>query len=460
MQPTPSIFAERALLPDGWANDVRLTISGAGVIDTVQVDQVPAVEDLTLTGKILLPAPANLHSHAFQRAMAGLTEFRSQTADDFWSWRSLMYRFVDRLNPAEVQAIAAQVQMEMLEAGYASCAEFHYLHHQPDGRPYDNVAEMSARLAAAADMTGIGLTMLPVYYRDGGLNGRPTQAQQRRFVSDRSTYESILAGAREMMADLPGKGQIGVAPHSLRAVSPGELAWVADALPDRPIHIHIAEQTAEVEEVQAALGARPVRWLLDNLPVDSRWCLVHATHLEPRETTDLAATGAVAGLCPITESNLGDGIFDGARYIQADGRLGVGSDSNIRISLSEELRTLEYSQRLRDRSRAVLAKGGRSVGRTLFELVLEGGRRAAGRACGEIAVGALADLMTLDGKNADLAGLNGDYCLDAFVFAADDRLIEDTFAAGRHVVQQGRHTHRQIIESDFNSVVCNLRSSL
>lgn len=455
-----SVHADRALLPSGWARDVRVEIGTDGTIAAVERDVPAAADDLKLAGKILLPAPVNLHSHAFQRAMAGLTEYRSSASDDFWTWRTLMYRFVEQLSPEDVQCIAAQVQMEMLEAGYACCVEFHYLHHQPRGTPYGDAAEMANRIAAAAELTGIGLTLAPVYYRDGGLGGQPPQPEQRRFVSDRPIYEALIEGAEKAVARLPGIGAVGVAPHSLRAVAPEELSWAASLQPKRPIHLHIAEQMAEVEEVQAVLGARPVRWLLDNHEIDRRWCLVHATHMTSQETRDFAETGAVAGLCPITESNLGDGIFDAVRFEGAGGNFGIGSDSNVRISLSEELRTLEYSQRLRDRSRALLARQGESVGQTLFERILAGGRDAAGRQCGSIASGHLADFMSLDARHIHLAGLADRFVLDGFVFGGDDRLVRDTFVAGTHVVRDGRHRSREMIEAEFNRVIQRLRSEL
>ncbi len=460
MKRTQSLHADKALLPSGWARDVRVEIGADGMIASVEHDQPAHADDLSLNGKILLPAPTNLHSHAFQRAMAGLTEFRSSASDDFWSWRTLMYRFLDQLTPEDVQTIAAQVQMEMLEAGYACCVEFHYLHHQPGGMPYDDVAEMTNRIAAAAELTGIGLTLLPVYYRNGGLGGRPPLPEQRRFTSDRSSYEGLLAGAKTATATLPGGGNVGVAPHSLRAVAPDELAWATSLMTTCPIHIHIAEQTAEVEEVQAVLGTRPVRWLLDNHAIDPRWCLIHATHMTPQETIDVAATGAVAGLCPITESNLGDGTFDGVRFVEVNGSFGIGSDSNVRITLSEELRTLEYSQRLRDRSRALLARQGESVGQTLFEGILAGGSRAAGRPNGAIAPGRVADLITLDGRHLHLAGLADKSVLDGFIFAGDDRLVCDTFVAGTHLVRDGRHHACEQVEAAFSRLICKLRSEL
>ena len=324
------LYAETALLPDGWAKDVRVEVAGGRIVAVTvgEMGQGPRLG-------CLLPAPVNLHSHAFQRAMAGMTERRGPTPDSFWTWRTLMYRFLDHLTPEDVQAIAAFQQMEMLEAGYAAVAEFHYLHHQPGGAAYGDLAEMSGRIVAAAGQSGIGLTLLPVLYQQGGCDGRALTAGQLRFGNDMDLFAKLWQGAvgHATGADMV----VGVAPHSLRAVSVKGLAAVTALAPLAPVHLHIAEQVAEVAEVLAHRGTRPVEWLLANVDVDARWCLIHATQMEPAETLALARTGAVAGLCPITEANLGDGIFDGVRWLAAGGRFGVGSDSNLRISLTEEL---------------------------------------------------------------------------------------------------------------------------
>lgn len=450
------LFARQALLPDGWACDVRVEIRADGRIGAVTKGAAPVGQSLD----ILLPAPANLHSHAFQRAMAGLTEARGpDPADSFWTWRRLMFRFLDRLTPDDVQAIAAFVQMQMLEAGYGCNVEFHYLHHQPGGMPYDGLAEMAARIAAAAEQTGIALTLLPVLYQQGGCDGRALGPGQVRFGNDPDRFARLLEGTRAALAGLPADTALGVAPHSLRAVTPEGLA-AAIALGDGPIHMHLAEQVAEVAEVQAAYGARPVRWLLDHAPVDPRWCLIHCTQMEPDETLALAATGAVAGLCPITESSLGDGIFDGVRWLGAGGAFGVGSDSNIRIALTEELRTLEYSQRLRDRSRAALATRTRSTGRVLFEGAARGGAQAAGRDSGAIAPGRWADLLALDGAAVDLVGRQGDTALDAWIFAGDDRAVAEVWSAGRHLVRGGRHRAHEAITAAYLRTLQGLRDAL
>ncbi|MBU3261389.1 formimidoylglutamate deiminase [Roseovarius sp. PS-C2] len=451
------IWAEQALLPSGWARDVCVTLDTSGRIASVAADR-PVCGYRT---GILLPAPANAHSHAFQRAMAGLTEGRGpDPRDSFWTWRKLMYRFLDRLDPEQVQAIAALVQMEMLEAGYATNVEFHYLHHAPGGVPYDILSEMAQRIVAAAQVTGIGLTLLPVQYQFGGCDRRDLTAGQIRFGNDPERFARLVEDSRQALAALSSDARLGVAPHSLRAVTPQDVARAPELAQDGPVHMHLAEQLAEVEEVQGALGARPVEWLLDNVPVDENWCLIHCTQMQPHETEGLAKTGAVAGLCPITESSLGDGIFDGVRWLQAGGRIAVGSDSNIRISLSEELRTLEYSQRLRDRSRAVLATPEKSTGRRLFDAICSGGAQAAGRDSGRIAEGAFADLLALDAGHVDLTDQQGDTLLDCWLFAGSDAMVRDVWSAGRHVVQDGRHHARDRILRDYARAMKPLREAL
>jgi len=448
------IWAETALLGGGWASDVSIAIDG-GRITEVRAHTLPE-PGATRVGA-LLPAPANLHSHAFQRAMAGLTERRGpDPRDSFWTWRQLMFRFLDQLTPDDVQAIAAFVQMQMLEAGYAAVAEFHYLHHAPGGVPYARLAEMAERIVAAAEQSGIGLTLLPVLYQYGGCDRRALGPGQIRFGNDPDRFALLMDEAGQALTALPADARLGVAPHSLRAVSPEGLAAAIALRPDAPLHMHLAEQIAEVDEVKAAWGARPVEWLLANAAVDARWCLIHCTQMERPETLALAATGAVAGLCPITESSLGDGIFDGVAWTGAGGNWGIGSDSNIRISLSEELRTLDYSQRLRDHSRAALATADKSTGRVLLEGAAKGGAQAAARDAGVIAPGRLADLMALDTTQIDLEGRTGDTLLDAFLFAADDRAISDVWAAGRHLVSGGEHVQHQPITGAYRRVLRRL----
>lgn len=451
------VWAEQALTAQGWAKHVTVEVGADGRIKRVEPDTPASGHKVG----VLLPAPANCHSHAFQRAMAGLTERRGDSpTDSFWTWRQLMFRFLDALNPDQVQAIASLVQMEMLEAGYATNVEFHYLHHQPGGTPYDQLGEMADRIAAAAEITGIGLTLLPVQYQYGGCDQRPLGPGQVRFGNDPDRFARLIEDARAALLGLPHDARLGVAPHSLRALSRDSLKAASSLVPDGPVHLHLAEQIPEVEEVRASWGARPVEWALDNLDLNNRWCLIHLTQMHPHETEHLAATGAVAGLCPLTEASLGDGIFDGVRWMNNDGHIAIGSDSNIRISLTEELRQLDTSQRLRDHSRAALATQDISTGRRLYEAICQGGALAAGRDCGEISVGKWADLTALDSSHIDLAGLQEDTLVDSFAFTGDNRMITDVWAAGRHMVQSGRHVHRNRIIEDYRNAIKPLRDGL
>src|ERR1700722_1860029 len=439
---------ELALLPDGWRRDVVIRID-RGVIDSVEEpDDQPAER---ISG-VVVPGLPNLHSHAFQRALAGLTERRGSDADSFWTWREAMYRFVERLSPDDLEAIAAFAYMEMLEAGFTSVAEFHYLHHQPDGRPYDNVAEMSERIVAAAETAGIGLTLLPVLYRQSGFLGKPPTPAQRRFLNDRKSY------ARLMETRVP-TGTIGIAPHSLRAVTLDDLQWAALTWRGLPAHIHVAEQTREVEECLAAHRRRPIDLLLDTVEIDaSRWCLVHATHADAGELTRIVKANAVVGLCPITEANLGDGLFDARTFLAHGGRFGIGSDSLVRISAADELRTLEYGQRLMHRQRNVLGETTRSTGRRLFEAAAAGGAQARGRPwpVGRIGTGARADFVVLDHHHPSLAAAQGDSLLDAWLFAADNAAIKTVYCGGVPVVQNGRHLAREPLSQRYRTALAGL----
>lgn len=456
------IWAKQALVSGVWQKQVLVEVDAAGHISSITANLAKAKldGDVHLCG-ILCPAPANIHSHAFQRAMAGMTERRGRDpGDNFWAWRKLMYRFLDQLNPDDIQTIAAFVQMEMLEAGYAANTEFHYLHHQKDGTPYDDVAELSGRIAAAAQETGMGLTLLPVLYEQGGCDGRALGQGQVRFGNNIENFEKLLSGANGFLSNLPQDARLGVAPHSLRAVSREALSDVISLRPDDVVHMHLAEQVGEVEEVLASYGARPVEWLFNHHTVDERWCLIHLTQMQPHETIAVAKSKAVAGLCPITEANLGDGIFDAVRYFENEGRFGVGSDSNVRISFAEELRGLEYSQRLTHRARAVLATENISNGRLLFDGAVQGGAQASGRNSGAIEVGCLADMLALDSEHVDLLGREGDMLLDSFIFAGGKQMIKDVWSAGRHLVKDGQHIKRDTITSNYKNCIAALKERL
>jgi formiminoglutamate deiminase len=447
------LFFERALLPAGWAGDVLIETDAVGRIARVTPGAEPGAADHRRA--IGLPGLANLHSHAFQRGMAGLAETAGPGEDSFWTWRQVMYRFLERLTPEDVEAIAGQLYVEMLEAGFTSVGEFHYLHHAPDGGWYDDPAEMAGRIGAAARTAGIGLTLMPVFYAQGGFGGQPIAAQQRRFASTADNFAKLAEGARRHIADLP-HARLGIAPHSLRAVNPDSLAAITDAYRDGPIHIHIAEQTKEVEDCRAWSGTTPVAWLLEHRPVDRRWCLIHATHMTEVETEVLARSGAVAGLCPQTEANLGDGIFNGPPFLSAGGRFGVGTDSHIRVDAAEEIRTLEYSQRLRDRARNVLAAEGHSTGRTLYEAACRDGAAAIARAAGALAPGQLADIVSLDMDHPLLAGRRDDTALDSWLFSGDRSAVRDVWVAGRRVVADSRHGARETTSRRFASTMRRL----
>jgi len=438
----------QALLPDGWHDNVLVSVDAAGLI----AKAAPGTSDssATLLDGPVLPGMPNLHSHAFQRAMAGLAERSGPGSDSFWTWRETMYRFAAKLTPEDVEAIAGQLYAEMLEAGFTAVAEFHYLHHQPGGAPYADPAELSRRILSAADTAGIGLTHLPVLYRYGGFGGKEPQERQRRFLHDADAYAKLLQALAPALQNRSDR-RLGIAPHSLRAVTPDLLREgivALDAIDSAaPIHIHIAEQTAEVDDCLSWSGKRPVQWLLDQGIVDRRWCLVHATHLDAEETRRLAASQAVAGLCPTTEANLGDGLFPAIDYMAANGRIGIGSDSHISVSVAEDLRLLEYGQRLLHRSRTLLAGGPeRSTGRRLYEAALKGGAQALGQPMGAIAPGHRADFVLLDADAPALAGRHGDMALDAWIFSHQTRsAIRDVYVAGNRVVESGRHIRSEAL---------------
>jgi formiminoglutamate deiminase len=452
------LWFDAALLPGGWARHVRLSIAD-GLIRSIDVDAPPGPGDERHA--LGLPGLYNLHSHAFQRAMAGLTETRglpgeTPGGDSFWSWRAMMYRFVDRLSPDDVEAIAALAYMEMLEAGFTRVGEFHYLHHDTDGRAYADPAEMATRIAAAADQTGLGLTLLPVFYAHANFGGAAPGDGQRRFIHDVDSYAHLIAASRRAVVSLPD-AVVGVAPHSLRAVTGEELCAIAPLAGDAPIHIHIAEQTREVDDCLAATGQRPVAWLLDHQAVDRRWCLVHATHMTPDEARQAARSGAVAGLCPITEANLGDGVFPGVDYLSAGGRFGVGSDSHVLIDAAQELRLLEYSQRLTTRARNVMAPdNGGSTGAALFRGAVAGGAQALGVETSGLAVGASADVVSLNPDHPSLVAKRGDAVLDAWIFAGRADLVDGVWRRGCKCVERGRHKARSRIVGRYVKVMADL----
>lgn len=435
-----------ALLPDGWAANVRIDVRADGTIAAIAAG-VPAA-DGEFHGTVAVPGLPNLHSHAFQRGMAGLAERRSQTDDSFWTWRQVMYGFLAALAPDHVAAIAAEAYVEMVEAGFTAVAEFHYLHHRPDGRPYDALAEMAGAIAAAAAESGIGLTLLPVLYANGGFGGQSSTEGQRRFVNGPDRYARLVEDARRQVAALPD-AVVGIAPHSLRAVTADSLSAALTTQPAGPVHIHVAEQQKEVDDCLAWSGRRPVDWLMDHAPVDARWCLVHATHVTEGEVARMARSRAVVGLCPITEANLGDGLFPLPALLAAGGPIGVGSDSNVRIDAAEELRLLEYGQRLQAERRNIVGPPGGSTGRALFDACAAGGAQALGRAIGALAPGRRADIVALNPDHPVLAAKSGDGWLDGWIFAGDPRCVADVWIGGRRVVSGGRHLARDPVRLRF-----------
>jgi formimidoylglutamate deiminase len=448
------LFARHALLPEGWREDVLLEWDDRGDLASVQAGAAgPAGAG---HADYVLPGMINLHSHAFQRAMAGLAEQAGETRDSFWTWRELMYRFAGRITPEQVEAVASQLYVECLRHGYTAVCEFHYLQRDPDGEFYANPAEMALRVAAAARRSGIGLTLLPVMYGYAGFGEQALKPQQRRFRTDPGEVLRIV----EALEPLRGPQlEVGAAPHSLRAVSASQLRELAAALPaGRPLHIHVAEQQLEVQQCLEALGARPVDYLMRQLEVDARWCLVHATHLSEAEVAALAASGAVAGLCPTTEANLGDGLFPLTPYIAADGVFGIGSDSHVSQSPVEELRWLEYGQRLAHQRRNVAVDDEcRDVGTYLWRQALRGGAQASGRAVGRLEAGRRADLLVLDSAHPNLDGVNSGEVLGRFLFCGNDNLVRDVLAGGQWVVRGGRHVDQDAIARRYTQAVRALR---
>ena len=443
-----SIHARTALLASGWATDVRVETEH-GRISWIATGVAPQPGDDCQHA--LIPGCPNLHSHAFQRGMAGLSEARGPSTDSFWTWRDVMYRFALSLSPDQAQAIAAQAYVEMLEAGFTRVGEFHYLHHDRDGRPYGGIAEMASQICAAASATGLGLTLLPVFYAHANFGGTPPHDGQRRFITRLDRFEHLLTETRRHASQLE-TAVVGIAPHSLRAVTEAELAELQKLVPDGPIHIHAAEQLREVDDCLAWSAQRPIEWLLNHAGIDQRWCIVHATHMTSNETAALARSGAVAGLCPVTEANLGDGIFSAADFCTANGRFGIGTDSNILIDAAGELRQLEYSQRLQHRARNVLAGSGASTGRALYDQALAGGARALGIVTPALAPGASADMVSLDPDADAFAGLDGDRLLDAWIFASH-RMIDGVWVGGIKRVTAGRHHDGKPIGARFKTVL-------
>lgn len=451
----PAYFATRALLANGWAHNVRLDVNAAGMLTAVTPDADP--QGCILLSGPVVPGMPDLHSHAFQRVMAGLAEVAGDPQDSFWTWRDLMYRMVQRLTPEHIGVIARQLYIEMLKGGYTQVAEFHYLHNDISGQPYADRGEMSAHLSHAAEQTGIGLTMLPVLYSYAGFGAQPAQAGQKRFIQNADNYLQQQDIIRKQLAGKPLQNQ-GLCFHSLRAVTLEQMQQVLEAGDKHlPVHIHIAEQQKEVNDCLGWSGQRPITWLYDNLDIDDRWCLIHATHADRFELASMASSGAVAGLCPTTEANLGDGIFPGVDYLAHAGRWGIGSDSHVSLNVVEELRWFEYGQRLRDQRRNRLTTSSQtSVGDVLYTQALQGGAQACGVAIGQLTVGYRADWLVLDGQDPYLAAAKNSELLNRWLFAGHSGQIRDVFVGGVARIVEGQHEQQQVAAADFLALLNHL----
>lgn len=456
------IFAPQAMLPEGWSRDVVVEIGDDGDITSVRGNQNPA--GMESTGGPVIPGMADVHSHAFQRAMAGFAERMGSPEDSFWTWREVMYSFLRQLTPEHLYAIAAQVYCEKLKNGYTAVAEFHYVHNAPDGKPYADRAELAHRHLIAAQQTGIAITLLPSLYAYANFREEPLTPAQKRFAITPGATLDMVSTLKKQIGENPDI-RFGVAPHSLRAVSPAMLKDLVDGLKaiDRkaPVHIHLAEQVREVNDCLSWCEQRPVEWLLSNMPVDSRWCLVHCTHVSQSEAEKVAASGATVGLCPTTEGNLGDGIFPFPRFREKGGRWGIGGDTHVSQTPVEELRWLEYVQRLTMRRRNIAASPSQpSVGATLWREAAAGGAQALARPMGTIAPGARADLVVLDPEHINLVGRSGDGLLDAFIFAGSGQMVKHVMVGGRWIVRDGRHPDEAAIAARYSRVQKQLYSAL
>jgi formimidoylglutamate deiminase len=455
------LFAAEALLPEGWRKDVLIEVEG-GLIKSVASGA--AADGAERLGGPLIPGMCNVHSHAFQRAMAGLTERSGPGGDNFWAWRELMYRFLARITPDDHEVIATQLYIEMLKSGYTSVAEFHYLHRDEKGHGYANPAEMAERIVAAADSTRIGLTLLPVFYAHATFGGVAPNPGQTRFIHDVDGFNALVDNVIGYQNTRTRRGslrRVGIAPHSLRAVTPQELKLIVAHLDSidatAPIHIHAAEQLKEVNDCLTWSHKRPVAWLLDNMNLNDRWCLVHATHLDDDETFRLAKGGAVAGLCPTTEANLGDGIFNAPDYFLQNGRWSVGGDSHVGVDPFRELAVIEYAQRLKSARRNILnTPGVASIGGGLYRQALAGGAQAMGQRIGAIATQCCADLVVMDGDDAALVEHEGDALLDAAIFGPARRPVRDVMASGAWVVREGCHVNEQPALAQYRTTLKRL----
>ena len=450
-------FFDQILLTDGWRQNQIVEIAETG--DILTTGSGKATDANVVHRGYAVPGMANVHSHAFQRAMAGLAETAGPSADSFWSWRQVMYDFLNAITPDQLEAIAAQLYLEMLKAGYTSVGEFHYLHHDRDGRHFGDPTEMSGRILAAGEEAGIGMTLLPVLYRYGGFGGQDPADHQRRFILEGNDFLRLITKLQDQVRDQPDT-VIGIAPHSLRAVDPALLNEVlAGARNNIPCHIHIAEQQKEILDCLAWSGRRPVEWLAENVVLDERWCLIHATHVTEAERKDIAASGAVVGLCPITEANLGDGLFPADEFMDDGGRIALGSDSNVYVSLAEEVRLLEYGQRLMKQSRNILGNQSQSTGARIFNAANAGGYQALCRpGAAGLQVGSRANFVLLDPDHPVLVGKPAEKILDSWLFAGDNGVVMDVAVNGQMIVRDRHHKREGEITRRFQAVMNDLLS--
>ncbi|MAG75911.1 MAG: formimidoylglutamate deiminase [Colwelliaceae bacterium] len=461
------LFAEHILLADGWHKNQLLTIEN-GVITSIETGEhitamaLEGANDIEVKS-IVIPGMVNCHSHAFQRAFAGFSEQGSEGNDSFWTWRNIMYQFLSQLTSKDAELIAQQLYIEMLRKGYTRVAEFHYLHHDIDGQPYPELAQMAKAIFNAAQSSGMGLTMLPVLYRFSGFGELAPNHGQRRFINDVTQFNQLVDDCFELAAK-SSNANVGIAPHSLRAVDKNSLVAAVDHVrgkdPKAPIHIHIAEQQKEVNDCLTHYGKRPVQWLLDNVALDKHWCLIHATHIDEQERQGMIAQGAIAGICPTTEANLGDGIFPTTEFVAEHGTIAIGSDSHISVNPVEELRWLEYAQRLIKQQRAILADSATpSVGQFLWQQAAKGGAQSTSSNTGELAVGKQADLLVLDTEALSVYATGDQYRLDSLTFASIEQSIADVMVNGMWVVESGEHPLAKETQKQFADLLARLSAS-
>ncbi len=457
------IYAKHILLKDGWSENVLMEIDANGIIRTLEINAKLPRE---FTGEFIqhsvIPGMVNNHSHAFQWAMAGLAEQSGTGNDSFWSWRKIMYDFVGKITPDDLEAIASALYMQMLKAGYTSVGEFHYLHHDVNGQHYTNQAEMSQRIFEAASYSGINVTLLPVFYRYSGFGEQPPNVGQQRFINSQEQYADLLNSISNL-ADTYGQN-FGIAPHSLRAVNRDDISFAIkhlDSINNKaPIHIHIAEQLKEVDDCLRVYGKRPVEWLADNFELNNRWCLVHATHMNLEEVVTVASSNAVVSVCTSTEGNLGDGFFLMQNYKKNNGAWGVGSDSHISVDAAEELRWLEYQNRLMSHSRTVLTDGDYSSnGHWLWAKAAQGGAQSLNNSAGAIEVGAKADFIELDNEDISLLGKKDNDLIDSLIFNQQSSLkFNSVWVSGNRVIDGGHHVHEKAIKDNYKNVLKKLLS--